>query len=142
MTAEIVAPDGICVQVDRRIREIDTGRWSGLRFEEASTLYPREYAERERDLIGYRFPGGESFRDVRERVIPAFMEMIGGDEERVLVCGHKGANRVLLTELLGLPLTALFSIGQDYGCVHLIEVTRLPTGDRRITVTVPPSSAS
>ncbi len=143
MTAEVIADAlGVGVRPDERLREIDTGLWEGLTFDEARVRYPLEYAERERDLIGYRFPGGESFRDLQKRVVRAFLEIVEEDGEHVLVCAHRGANRVLLSELLGLPLTELFSIKQDYGCVNLIEITRLPKGGRRIEVLASPTSES
>jgi alpha-ribazole phosphatase len=140
MTAEILAAArGIGVRVDERFREIDTGLWSGLSFKEARKLYPREYAERERDLVGCRFPGGESFRDVRDRVVPAFMEIVDGVEECVLVCSHKGTNRVLLSEFQGLPPAGLFSIQQEYGCVYLIKAVQTPSGKPYIEAITPPT---
>ena len=142
-TAEVVsAASGISAQPDARLREIDTGLWEGLTFDEARIRYPVEHAERERDLVGYRFPGGESFRDLRARVVPAFLEIIEEDRENILVSGHRGVNRVLVCEILGLPLDRIFSIRQDHGCVNLIEVTRLPKGGRRIKVLASPTSES
>jgi broad specificity phosphatase PhoE len=142
-TAEVIAgAAGVGVRPDPRLREIDTGLWEGLSFDEARVRYPLEYAERERDLVGYRFPGGESFRDLRERVVRAFLEIVEEGGGHVLVCAHKGANRVLFSELLGLPPAELFSIKQDYGCVNLIEITRLPGGGRRIEVLAFPTSES
>jgi broad specificity phosphatase PhoE len=138
--AELIAGvRGIDIRPDRRLREIDTGLWEGLTFEEARSRYPLEHAARERDLVGYRFPGGESFSDLRDRVVPAFLEIV--DEGRgkgggtILVSGHRGVNRVLLCESLGMPLEQLFSIGQDYGCIDLIKAEPLPDGGRRFEVT-------
>jgi probable phosphoglycerate mutase len=143
MTAEILAAQtGAAVRTDERLREIDTGLWSGLSFEEVQRLYPREHAERERDLVGYRFPGGESFRDVRDRALPVFTEIADGVDECILVCGHKGVNRVVLSEFLRLPPAELFSIQQDYGCVYLLEVIETPTGKGRIEVSLLPTSES
>lgn len=135
MTTEILSRTiGVDLRLDPRLREIDTGLWEGLAFEEVRERYPREYAEREQDLVGYRFPGGESFRDLRQRVVPAFFEIADRGGETILVCAHKGVNRVLLCELLGLPLTELFSLRQDYGCVNLVEISRSPSGARRSEV--------
>jgi broad specificity phosphatase PhoE len=146
MTAEIIvkrisAPTGPAgsqeIRLDRRLREIDTGLWEGLTLEEAQRLYPREHAERERDLVGYPFPGGESFRLLQRRVVTAFLDILDEDGGNVLVVGHRGANRVLLCHLLGLPLERLFSIEQDYCCVNLIEASPLPDGSRKIDVVTP-----
>ena len=149
MAALIAGPGSGPIRPDRRLREIDTGLWEGLTFEEVRSRYPLEYGERERDLVGYRFPGGESFCDLRERVVPVFLEILDESLKRggrgggtVLVSGHRGVNRVVLCEALGLPLERLFSIKQDYGCANVIRVTRLPDGSRRFDVSPLPTSAS
>jgi len=123
------------VQPDARLCEIDAGLWEGLAFEEAAARYPGEYAQRERDLVGRRFPGGESFRDLRDRVIPAFLEIVEKGGAQIVVVAHLGVNRVLLSELLGLPLEELFSIRQDYGCVNIIKATASPDRRPRFEVT-------
>ena len=41
----------------------------------------------------------------------------------LLVC-HAGVNRVILCHLLGMPLANLFRIGQDSGCLNIIEKNR------------------
>lgn len=141
-TAEIIAREAIPapsaavsrVRVDPRLREIDTGLWEALTFEEAKRLYPREHAERERDLTGYRFPGGESFRDLRDRVVPAFWDIAGEGAAKVLIVAHRGVNRVLLGEFLGLPLERLFSIRQDHGQMALLRASAPSGGARRIEV--------
>lgn len=122
------------VRTDRRLREIRAGLWEMLSFDEARRLYPVEYAEHERDLIGYRFPGGESFRDLERRVLDAFRDILGQGRRSVLLVGHQGVNRVLLCHLLGLPLEKLFSVRQDYGAVSLIEAAVRPDG--RLTAEV------
>jgi broad specificity phosphatase PhoE len=148
-TAEIVAEEagrlvpgrpvteqaGPPIRPDRRLREIDAGLWNTLSFDEARRLYPREYAERERDLVGYRFPGGESFRDLQLRVVPALLDILDRDGGAILAVAHRGVNRVLLCHLLDLPLAELFSIDQDYCCVNVIRASTLPDGTRRTEVT-------
>lgn len=128
---------GLQVQPDIHLREIDTGRWEGLSSEEAKERYPEKYAERERDLVGYRFPGGESYRDLSEEVIPVFERILDAATGDILVVAHKGVNRVILAHCLDLPLGELFSIPQDYGRVSLIRASVGPDGNRRFEVTAP-----
>jgi alpha-ribazole phosphatase len=130
------------VRVDAGLREINAGLWEGLSFEEAAARYPEEAAERERDPVGFRFPAGESFRDLRDRVLPAFSKIVGEDGGAMLVVSHLGVIRVLLCEFLYLPLEKLFSIGQAYGHVNLIAVTVKQDGSRRIEVIPSPGAWS
>jgi probable phosphoglycerate mutase len=122
-TAEIVAADtGVEVELDARLREIDAGLWEGLTAEEAKERFPQDWAERERDLVGHRFPGGESFRELEHRVMAAFLDIVRRGGERPLIVAHLGVNRVLLGHSLGLPLEKLFSFQQEYCGVEILRV--------------------
>ena len=125
------------VRPEPRLREIDTGLWEGLTAEEARLAYPREYAEHERDLVGYRFPGGESFRELQRRAVAAFQDLLTANATSILVVAHRGVNRVLLCYFLGLPLDRLFSFKQDYGCINLVRASPRPDGSYDITVATP-----
>ncbi len=135
MTAAIVSKDtGPDIQELPELREIDIGRWEGMSLEEVKHRYPSKYAEREHDLVGFVFPGGESFRDLLARVLPPFSRIMDSDAQDTLVVSHKGVNRVLLAHLLGMPLEELFSIPQIYCCVNMIKIVELPDGNRRVHV--------
>ncbi|MBN1322008.1 MAG: histidine phosphatase family protein [Thermoleophilia bacterium] len=137
MTAAIISKDtGPDIQELPELREIDIGRWEGMSVEEVKHRYPADYARRELDLIGFPFPGGESFRDLLTRVTPAFRRIMDSDAQSILVVSHKGVNRALLAHLLGMPLEELFSIPQVYCCVNLIRVVELPDGSRALDVKI------
>jgi broad specificity phosphatase PhoE len=137
-TAEIiVAGTGLPVQTNVHLREIDAGTWEGLSSEEVKERFPKEYEERERDLIGFRFPGGESYRDLSAEVVPVFQQMLSTAAGDILIVAHKGVNRILLGYCLGLPLEEIFSIPQDYGCVNILRVATSADGGRRIDVVSP-----
>jgi molybdenum cofactor cytidylyltransferase len=124
-TAEIATGDcGTAVQTHPWLREIDVGLWEGLTWEEARQSFPAESSERERDVIGVPFPGGESFTDVHARVVPRFgrlvEESIAAGHRWVLVVAHKGVNRVLLAHFHGRPLGDIFSIEQDFCAVTVL----------------------
>ncbi len=135
-TARIIAGDtGLEIQEEPQFREIDLGLWDGLTIEEIKSRYPAEFAARERDIAGFRFPGGESFRDLQRRVAPPFCRIMDSGAANVLVVAHKGVNRVLLTHLLGVPLDELFSVPQEYAAVNIIKVLNLlPDGSRQVSV--------
>ena len=52
---------------DKRIEEIDLGKWDGLTHKEARALDPELFDKRETDKWNVRVPGGESYADVAER---------------------------------------------------------------------------
>lgn len=103
------------------LREINLGDWEGCSFNEIQRRFPRQYASRGRDLENWRPPNGESFADCRTRVSAALSEICAGSHGNVLLVGHAGVNRLILCSALGIPFSNLLSIGQDYGCLNIIE---------------------
>jgi alpha-ribazole phosphatase len=135
-TARIVAEQaipppgraGVQVTTDQRLREIDCGLWEGLTAEEAAARYPAEYAERERDLVGTPFPAGESFVDLRARVLPALRQLLEEGAARVLVVSHLGVARVLMCEFGGIPFADLFSLKLEHAGTIVLRVTTSADG--------------
>jgi molybdenum cofactor cytidylyltransferase len=119
--AIIAAPHGLTPKARREFREIALGSWEGLTFDEVRQRFPQEYEARGRDFTRFRPPGGESFLDLAHRVLPAFYEAVGCCDGDLLVVGHAGVNRILLSLALGRTLAAPFEISQDYGCLNLLS---------------------
>jgi len=104
------------------LREVRLGQWEGKSFEEVKTRYPQAFQARGEQIADHRPPGGESFRDLLNRTWPVFEALVRRPGNRTLVVTHAGVIRVLLCRLLGLPLENLFSIGQGYGALNIIDV--------------------
>ncbi len=103
-------------------REIHFGVWEGLTFQEIAERYPEELACRLRDLANFRIPGGESLRDVRDRVMPRLRDLLAAHPgQAVALVAHAGVNRVILCEALSLPLEHLFRLDQNHGCLNIID---------------------
>lgn len=113
---------GGSVNVRDAFREIDLGAWEGLTVAEVEKKFPGEYGVRGRDMASYVPPGGESFSDLLDRVLPAFKQILEQLEQPTAVVAHAGVNRVLLSHLLGMPLQHIFSLGQNYGCYNQITI--------------------
>lgn len=110
-------------RIIREFRELCFGNWEGLTMEEITQAYPGELERRTRDIADYRPPGnGESMRDLSGRVMPRLRHML--EEERgrdILLVAHGGVNRVILCSALGIDLSNIFNIQQDYGCLNIID---------------------
>jgi alpha-ribazole phosphatase len=106
----------------RNLRELDIGVWEGKTHEELRQEYPVEWQSRFADIVNYRVPGGENLLDLRNRVMPAIGEITEKHRgENVLVIAHGGANRVILLDAIGAPLSSLFNIEQEYCCLNIID---------------------
>jgi broad specificity phosphatase PhoE len=95
----IGAPHGLAPQPDSRLRELDVGSWSGLTREE---IEEREPEMLERFFSGdpdVRPGGGETRREIRQRVRHAMLEIARQHEgSRVAVVTHLGVIRALLPD--------------------------------------------
>ena len=109
----VLAPD---------LQEINFGCFEGLTYTEIEKLYPEEFRlwmERPAEI---KFPQGESFAEVKARVL-RFKEFLLSTHagEAVVLVSHGGANRVILAEALGIPDYMIFRIDQAYAAVNIID---------------------
>uniref|UniRef100_A0AAY4BZY9 6-phosphofructo-2-kinase/fructose-2,6-bisphosphatase 2 n=1 Tax=Denticeps clupeoides TaxID=299321 RepID=A0AAY4BZY9_9TELE len=76
------------------LNEIDAGVCEEMTYENIREIYPEEYALREQDKYHYRYPGGESYQDLVQRLEPVIMEL--ERQGNVLVICHQAVMRCLL----------------------------------------------
>ena len=114
----------LSVETKDNLSEINLGGWEGLSVDEVKKRYPGAYEERGEDLAGYRPTGGESFHDLLDRVVPAFMQIVEASPSTTAVVAHAGVNRVLLCHILGIPLTRMFTFEQSYAHFNVISADK------------------
>jgi alpha-ribazole phosphatase len=121
--AEILGAHLGVVPVQKRaLRELDIGVWEGLTWAELKEKYPAEWLARLADIVNYRVPEGENLLDLQGRIIPVIGRIVERHRgEEVLVVAHGGANRVILLNAIGAPLSSLFNIEQNYCCLNIID---------------------
>lgn len=107
----------LAVEVDERLREIDFGDVDGLGFAE---LPPTLQAELLAHPTTVRFPGGETYGELRARVVEALAE-ITARHDRVAVVSHAGAIRAALANYLLMDESALWRLDQRLGAVNVVE---------------------
>lgn len=104
------------------VREVDFGEWEELSFAEVRERYREQWRRREADLYAVAPPGGESYRDLFARVVPAFHDLLARHaDEMIAVFGHKSVNRIFLASALNMPVAHYRRIGQDPGAVNMIS---------------------
>jgi len=121
--AEIIGAHlGVEPVKERNLRELDIGVWEGMSWGEIMANYPAEWQARLNDIVNYRVPGGENLLDLQQRVMPVVDGIVSRHRgEEVLVVAHGGANRVILLNAIGAPLSSLFTIEQNYCCLNIID---------------------
>lgn len=94
-TAEIL---GVSYEQWKSLNEIDAGVCEEMMYEEIQERYPLEFALRDQDKYRYRYPKGESYEDLVQRLEPVIMEL--ERQENVLVICHQAVLRCLLAYFL------------------------------------------
>lgn len=102
------------------LREINLGAWEGLTVAEVRRRFPGEYERRGENFSDYRPPHGESFSDLRGRIVPVFERIVREMEGNVLIVAHAGVNRTLLCHVLGMSLENLFRLEQQPGSLSIV----------------------
>ena len=106
------------------LNDLDYGAWQSLTYDDARAKNPALFAAwfATPHLVG--FPDGEFFEDVRglyrERAAAGAFTERG---RHACPVGHDSVNRVLLTQVLDMPLSAYWRIVQNPCCINEIEIT-------------------
>jgi alpha-ribazole phosphatase/probable phosphoglycerate mutase len=121
-SARILAAAPACpVEIVAELREIDFGDFEGLSYDEIALRYPdlyRQWMERPTEV---QFPHGESFAEMRARVLRAFERIRRElEEETVAIVSHGGVNRILMAWALRMPDDCIFRLAQDHAAVNLL----------------------
>ena len=106
--------------VDERLREIDFGELEGRRYEEIEAADPDLYRAWMETPTQVRFPGGESFDDLRARALEAF-DAIRGRHGCALAVTHGGVIRAGLAAWLEMPAHAIFRLGQSHCGLTVVD---------------------
>lgn len=122
--ARILAAGHSClVDVMPDLREIDFGDFEGLAYDEIAARHPHLYRQWMEAPTEVKFPNGESFSEMRARVLRAFESIQREREERtVAIVSHGGVNRIILAWALQMPAGCLFRLAQDYGAINLLTL--------------------
>ena len=82
----------------RALDEIDAGTCDGLSYGEIAERFPAEYAARQADKLRYRYPRGESYLDVIDRLNPVIVNLERKRKPLVIIA-HQAVLRALYAYL-------------------------------------------
>uniref|UniRef100_A0A8B9Y612 6-phosphofructo-2-kinase/fructose-2,6-bisphosphatase 2 n=1 Tax=Bos mutus grunniens TaxID=30521 RepID=A0A8B9Y612_BOSMU len=116
---------GVTYEQWKILNEIDAGVCEEMTYAEIQEQYPDEFALRDEEKYLYRYPGGESYQDLVQRLEPVIMEL--ERQGNVLVISHQAVMRCLLAYFLDkgadelpylrCPLHTIFKLTPvAYGC--------------------------
>jgi alpha-ribazole phosphatase len=124
-SARIIAePSSTPIHIAPDLREMNFGDLEGLTYDEIATRHPEVYRRWMNAPTEVLFPNGESFSEMRVRVLRAFAAIQAETEGRtVAIVTHGGVIRILIAWALGMPDNCVFRLAQDHGAISLLTLT-------------------
>ena len=86
-TQQTAAHLSLPARTEPALGEICAGEHDSLTYEEIAERFPTEFALRDTDKLGYRYPGGESYLDVVARVRPVLDTIV--EQDNLLIISHQ-----------------------------------------------------
>ena len=121
MTAGMHAP---ILHITEKLREINFGNFENLTWEELPADFQRHYESCLRTPMELKFPGGESFREMCERVSASALEILSyqDDDSSIAIVGHQGSLRVWFLMEAGLPPSAFFDETPELADARWVDI--------------------
>jgi probable phosphoglycerate mutase len=123
-TAALIArPHGLTPIPRDGLREINHGRWEGLRRAEVEAQFPDEYAAWDADPFTFAPADGESGLNVMARALPVIREIVVRHAgANVLVVSHKATLRLVISSLLGFDARGYRDrLDQSPACLNVLD---------------------
>jgi len=108
------------VHLDDDLRELDFGELEGRTYDEIAANKPELYRAWMETPTQVRFPGGESYADLKDRAVRS-LERIWNDHSAAVVVTHGGVIRAGLAAWLGIPDESIFRIDVRYGGITTVD---------------------
>jgi broad specificity phosphatase PhoE len=123
-TAAIIAqPHNVELIRCEDLREIDHGRWEGLRRADVEAQFPDEFSAWEDDPFTFAPSGGEAGVQVVARALPLVRKIvIDHPGKSVLVVSHKATIRLIIASLLGFDARGYRDrLDQSPACLNVLD---------------------
>ena len=105
------------VRREALLKEMDWGEWEGRTLASLRAELGQPMRDNEARGLDFRPQGGESPRDVCQR-LQRWLVTLPSDQERRVVVTHKGVMRAALSLATGWPMLATFKPRVDWSCGH------------------------
>jgi len=84
------------------LNEINSGICDSKTYDEIKIMYPDEHAKRSENKYYYRYPKGESYEDIKNRVTPFMRQILNSTKNHLIIC-HQAILRVLYSFFIKIP---------------------------------------
>ena len=104
------------------LREINFGEWEGLTFESINSKTKDSRSKLFTHPDEIVIPGGETFREVKERAMNAITKLVAQHpDQTIVVVSHGATIRTILCAVLNIHLNYLWKVKQDNTAINMLE---------------------
>jgi len=109
---------GVAPKIDERLCELDFGEWEGRRWD----TIERDRSERwSAEYWNVAPPGGETYRELHERVGAVLAEILAHDAQQAVLVTHAGPIRAVLARCLPTGPQRYPELELEYGGITLLR---------------------
>jgi probable phosphoglycerate mutase len=119
--------------IEALLVEMSFGEWEGQTLAELRAIHGPAMAEREGRGLDFRAPGGESPRDVQDRLRP-WLERLTAENKDVLAITHKGVLRALYALASGWDMRGKAPHRLANNVAHEFQLDRTGIRIRRLNI--------
>lgn len=120
---EFAAQQQLSCEQNAAFSEIDFGVWEGQLVDDVAQRAPEAVAAFWRDPLHHTPPLGEPLKVFQQRVLTAWRALLEKHlGETILLVTHGGVIRIILADLLGMPLRPLSHIDVPHACLSLLRI--------------------
>jgi len=120
---KVAAQQALPLHKAEALQEINFGQWEGQSVAQLVAQENSKLTDFWRDPIANTPPGGESVQDFQQRVISFWHELIMKQKgKKCLLVTHGGVQKMILAEVLRMPIQAIHNIEVGYACCSTLQV--------------------
>ncbi|MDH5407059.1 MAG: alpha-ribazole phosphatase [Gammaproteobacteria bacterium] len=120
---EIAQKNDIVISAEDRFKEIFFGPWEGKTAEEIMQLDPDSLSNFWADPVTHMPAGAETLTEFRDRVMQAWDDVIQQHRgKHLLVVGHGGMMRMILSHILEMPMNNMFRLSVKYAAMSRVRI--------------------
>jgi len=116
----------------RALCEIEAGTCDSMTYEQIESQYPFEFEARMKNKLTYRYPQGESYKDVIKRLEPVIFELERA-KRPILVIAHQAVLRCLYGYFMDEPLEKIPYLSINLHTIYKLSPTDYSTEVDRYT---------
>ena len=103
------------------LNEINSGICDSLTYQEIEKKYPEEFNKRKNNKYYYRYPEGESYADINDRLKTIYQLIDNSDQDILIIC-HQAVLRVLISNYIKRELEEIPYLEVSLNTVYKITI--------------------